>query len=31
MQWAAQGYGLKDLMKDIVTNDTFKFRRGESP
>jgi hypothetical protein len=29
--WAGQGYGLKDLMKDIVTNDTFKFRRGESP
>jgi hypothetical protein len=28
-QWAGQGYGLKDLMKDIVTNDTFKFRRGE--
>jgi hypothetical protein len=31
MTWAGQGYGLKDLMKDIVTNDTFKFRRGESP
>jgi hypothetical protein len=30
MQWSTQGYGLKDLMKDIVTNDTFKFRRGES-
>ena len=29
--WATQGYGLKDLMKDIVTNDTFKFRRGEAP
>ncbi|HVU53198.1 MAG TPA: DUF1592 domain-containing protein [Polyangia bacterium] len=29
--WAGQGYGLKDLMKDIVTNDTFKFRRGEAP
>jgi hypothetical protein len=29
-QWATQGYGLKDLMKDIVTNDTFRFRRGES-
>jgi hypothetical protein len=29
MQWSAQGYGLKDLMKDIVINDTFKFRRGE--
>jgi hypothetical protein len=28
-RWSAQGYGLKDLMKDIVTNDTFKFRRGE--
>jgi hypothetical protein len=30
-QWATQGYGLKDLMKDIVTNDTFRFRRGEFP
>jgi hypothetical protein len=30
-QWATQGYGLKNLMKDIVTNDTFKFRRGELP
>jgi hypothetical protein len=29
--WAGQSYGLKDLMKDIVTNDTFKFRRGEGP
>jgi hypothetical protein len=29
MQWSTQGYGLKDLMKDVVTNDTFKFRRGE--
>jgi hypothetical protein len=29
--WAGQKYGLKDLMKDIVTNDTFKFRRGEGP
>jgi hypothetical protein len=29
--WAGQGFGLKDLMKDIVINDTFKFRRGESP
>ena len=28
-EWACQGLGLKDLMKDIVTNDTFKFRRGE--
>jgi hypothetical protein len=27
--WDAQGHGLKDLMKDVVTNDTFKFRRGE--
>jgi hypothetical protein len=31
MSWAGQGYGLKDLMKDIVQNDTFKFRRGEAP
>ncbi len=30
-QWATQGYGLKALMKDIVTNDTFRFRQGESP
>jgi hypothetical protein len=29
LQWASQGYGLKDLMKDIVLNDTFRFRRGE--
>jgi hypothetical protein len=29
LQWDSQGYGLKDLMKDVVTNDTFKFRRGE--
>jgi hypothetical protein len=29
--WTGQGYGLRDLMKDIVTNDTFKFRRGEAP
>jgi hypothetical protein len=29
MQWSTQGYGLKDLMKDIVVNDTFRFRRGE--
>jgi hypothetical protein len=28
-QWAGQGLGLKALMKDIVVNDTFKFRRGE--
>ena len=29
IQWSTQGYGLKDLMKDLVINDTFKFRRGE--
>jgi hypothetical protein len=28
-KWSAQGYGLKDLMKDVVINDTFKFRRGQ--
>ena len=28
--WAAQGYGLKNLMKDIVLNNTFRFRRGEA-
>jgi hypothetical protein len=27
--WSKQGWGLKDLMKDIVLNDTFRFRRGE--
>ena len=31
--WAGadQNYGLKALMKDIVINDTFRFRRGEAP
>jgi hypothetical protein len=29
--WAGQGYDMRSLMKDIVTNDTFKFRRGEGP
>jgi Protein of unknown function (DUF1592)/Protein of unknown function (DUF1588)/Protein of unknown function (DUF1595)/Protein of unknown function (DUF1587)/Protein of unknown function (DUF1585) len=29
MQWSGQGYSLRDLMKDVVINDTFKFRRGE--
>jgi hypothetical protein len=30
-QWAApaQAWGLKALLKDIVLNDTFRFRRGE--
>ena len=30
-QWSdpAQGYNLKNLLKDIVLNDTFRFRRGE--
>jgi hypothetical protein len=30
-QWAqpAQGWNLKNLLKDIVLNDTFRFRRGE--
>jgi hypothetical protein len=27
--WAGQGWGLKPLLKDIVLNDTFRFRRGE--
>jgi hypothetical protein len=27
--WSGQGWGLKALMKDIVLNDTFRFRRGE--
>jgi hypothetical protein len=27
--WAAQGSGLRDLMKDVVLNGTFRFRRGE--
>jgi hypothetical protein len=25
----AQGWNLKNLLKDIVLNDTFRFRRGE--
>lgn len=28
--WAAGGYGLRGLMKQIVLNDTFRFRRGET-
>jgi uncharacterized protein DUF1592/uncharacterized protein DUF1588/uncharacterized protein DUF1595/uncharacterized protein DUF1587/uncharacterized protein DUF1585 len=28
--WATQGWGLKPLLKDIVLNDTFRFRRGET-
>jgi hypothetical protein len=28
-KWASDGFGLKALLKDIVLNDTFKFRRGE--
>jgi len=28
--WATQGWGLKPLLKDIVLNDTFRFRRGEA-
>ncbi|MDB4983364.1 MAG: hypothetical protein JWM82_4116, partial [Myxococcales bacterium] len=28
-KWATENYGLKALLKDIVLNDTFKFRRGE--
>jgi Protein of unknown function (DUF1592)/Protein of unknown function (DUF1588)/Protein of unknown function (DUF1595)/Protein of unknown function (DUF1587)/Protein of unknown function (DUF1585) len=28
-KWATEGFGLKALLKDIVLNDTFKFRRGE--
>jgi hypothetical protein len=27
--WAGQGFGLKALMKDVVLNDTFRFRHGE--
>jgi hypothetical protein len=27
--WAAGGYGLRGLLKQIVLNDTFRFRRGE--
>jgi len=30
-QWSGQGWGLKPLLKDIVLNDTFRFRHGESP
>jgi hypothetical protein len=29
--WAGQGFGIKPLLKDIVVNDTFRFRRGEAP
>jgi hypothetical protein len=29
--WAGQGWGLKALLKDVVLNDTFRFRRGEAP
>jgi hypothetical protein len=28
--WALGGYGLRGLMKEIVLNDTFRFRRGET-
>jgi hypothetical protein len=28
--WGTQGWGLKPLLKDIVLNDTFRFRRGEA-
>jgi hypothetical protein len=28
--WAAGGYGLRGLLKQIVLNDTFRFRRGET-
>jgi hypothetical protein len=28
-KWSADGFGIKALLKDIVVNDTFKFRRGE--
>lgn len=28
--WAAGGFGLKGLLKQIVLNDTFRFRRGET-
>jgi hypothetical protein len=27
--WSGQGWGLKALLKDVVLNDTFRFRRGE--
>jgi hypothetical protein len=30
-QWSGQGWQLKPLLKDIALNDTFKFRRGETP
>jgi hypothetical protein len=29
-KWAEGGYGLRGLMKQIVLNDTFRFRRGET-
>jgi hypothetical protein len=27
--WAKEGMGLRPLLKQIVLNDTFRFRRGE--
>ena len=27
--WAAQGYGLEALLKDVVVSQTFRYRRGE--
>jgi hypothetical protein len=27
--WSTQGWGLKALLKDVVLNDTFRFRHGE--
>lgn len=29
--WKKQGLGLKTLLKTIILNDTFRFRRGEPP
>jgi hypothetical protein len=28
-KWATEGYGLKSLLKNIVLNDTFRWRHGE--
>ena len=30
-RWAARGLTLKNLMKEVVVSDAFRFRRGEAP
>ena len=31
MNWAARGTNIRNLMKEIVVSDAFRFRRGEAP